>query len=388
MSSDRRKVTRVGMIGSGFMARMHSAAYGLLPACFGPEAPRVELVRIAGSSPERAETAARELGWKEWARTWEEVALADDIDVVDIVVPNTAHRNMSLAALKAGKRVICEKPLATSYADALEMAQAVPDVPGAAGVCFSYRTWPLVETARRMIDDGDIGEIYSYRGYMLHDHSLNPDAPWSWRLSKQVAGAGAIGDIGSHCFDLARYLCGDIAAVMAETRTVIPERLDPKGTAHPVDVDDEAAILLRFASGARGTIEVSWMAAGTKMDLGFEVRGSKGALNFAWSRNNELRYYDHRDPEDRQGFRTLVLSGGMSSVDGFYKRSYPVPGMTIGYQDSFIVILNRFLRSDREALGMPTFADGAVANGCVEAALQSAASGRWTPTPRLPQNLH
>ena len=280
--------------------------------------------------------------------------------------------------------MICEKPLATTYADAVEMARAVPDTPGAAGVCFTYRTWPLVETARQMICDGDIGEIYSYRGYMLHDHSLNADAPWSWRFSKEAAGAGALGDIGSHCFDLARYLCGEVAEVFAETRTLVARRPDAERAMRLVDVDDEADILLRFASGARGSIEVSWMAAGKKMELGFAVRGSKGALEFDWSRNNELRYYDHRDAEDRQGYRTLTLGGGMSSVDGFYRRNFPIPGMTIGYQEAFVVNLNRFLRSDEENLGMPTFRDGAIANGYVEAALQSAAQGTWIRTPQVP----
>ena len=384
MGSDGRRVIRIGMIGSGFMARMHSGAYGLISGCFGPEAARIERVRIASASLDRAETAARELGWNEGTRNWQDVALADDIDVVDIVAANASHREMAIAALRAGKRVICEKPLATTYADAVEMARAVPDTPGAAGVCFTYRTWPLVETARQMIQDGAIGEIYSYRGYMLHDHSLNADAPWSWRFSKEAAGAGALGDIGSHCFDLARYLCGDVVEVFAETRTWVDQRPNAERALRRVDVEDEANVLLRFASGARGAIEVSWMVAGKKMELGFEIRGSKGALEFDWSRNNELRYYDHGDPEGRQGYRTLVLGGGMSSVDGFYRRNFPIPGMTIGYQEAFVVNLNRFLVSDEKSLGMPTFRDGAIANGYVEAALQSAVQGAWTRTPHFP----
>ena len=375
------KAIRIGMIGTGFMARVHSAGYALLSNIYGDDAPSFELVRISGSQ-QRAEAAAHRYGWQNWSSDWKEVALADDIDVVDIVTPNDMHCEPATAALGNGKRVLCEKPLATSYAEALKMVEAVPSGrSGIDGVCFVYRIWPLVEAARRIVMSGEIGEVISYRGFFLHDYMLDANAPWTWRLSKKAAGAGALGDIGSHAFDMARYIAGDIAEIMASTRTVAHKRPDAEGTLREIDVDDEARIILRFASGAEGTIEVSWLAAGTKMDLGFDVRGSKGAISFAWSRNNELRLYSHDDPANRRGFKTIVLGPALDGDDGLYGRLFGVPGLSIGYQEGFVVLLRRFLLPSEGQMPIPSFRDGAIASSYVLAAQQSAENRSWVRLP-------
>lgn len=376
-------VIRVGMVGAGFMARLHSAAYSLLPITFGRDVPRVELVAIADVVEDHARRAADELGWARWSTDWRDVVGADDVDLIDIVTPNDSHPEIAAAAAGNRKDIVCEKPLASTLTEARMMRTAVERSGVRAGVCFVYRTWPMVELARRMIARGDLGDIHTYRGHFLHDHAIDPSAPHSWRFDRARAGAGALGDIGSHALDLARSLVGEIVEVFADVQTVVHERPMPAPdrrlrALRTVDVDDSAALMLRFASGARGSIDVSWIATGTKTDVGFAVEGTAGALAFSWSRANELRLYEVAGASDATGFRTIVMGPEHPGAERFW----PVPGLNIGYQEAFVLMLGGFLANDGVAgAASPTFQDAERISACLDAALTSSQTGRWVRVP-------
>ena len=258
---EARRPVRIGMVGSGFMAQQHSAAYRLLGNLLGDAAPPIELVRIAGGR--RASEAARRYGWGESSADTARVTEADGIDVVDIVTPNDTHAELTRSAAAHGKHIICEKPLARDAAEAGSMLEAVQAAGVHAAVCFVYRTWPAVTTAKTLIDSGRLGRIHGYRGRFLHDHVNEPVDGLGWRVDPDRAGSAVVGDIGSHALDLARYLVGDFSEIMCLTRGL---------AAAPID--QEAELLVRFASGAAGHIWLSWLATGTPMDIGFEVLGT------------------------------------------------------------------------------------------------------------------
>jgi predicted dehydrogenase len=246
---------RIGMVGSGFMAQLHSAAYLHLPVVFRDAVPRLELKRIAGGS--RVHEAARDVGWAEVGDDWQAVTEAEDIDLVDIVTPNDTHADLVASAAAHGKTIVCEKPLARDGAEARRMGDAVARAGVSATVWFMYRMWPATQVAKTMIDRGDLGRIHGFRGRFLHDHVTGGRDPAAWRLDPAWAGSGVVGDIGSHALDLARHLVGDVAQVFATTRSVLP-------AAGPVD--DDADILLRFENGAQGHVWLGWLATGTTMD--------------------------------------------------------------------------------------------------------------------------
>lgn len=359
MTGDR--AIRIGMVGSGFMAQQHSAAYHLLPVVHGSAVPRVELKRIAGGS--RVQSAARHYGWREAADDWRAVTEADDIDVVDIVTPNDTHARLTISAARHGKQVICEKPLARDYAEALAMQEAVRAAGVRATVCFVYRTWPATQVAKDIVDSGRLGRVHGYRGHFLHDHFVAHE-PTAWRFDPARAGSGVIGDIGSHALDLARHLVGDVAEVFTTSRTVLP--------AGPVPIDDEADVLLRFADGATGHLWLSWLATGTPMDVGFHVMGDRGALRFSWTRPAELAVYDASDPEGARGYTTIPLGPDHPPAAPYL----PLAGAGIGYQESFVELLALFLGGSDTG---PAFDDGVTINGYLDATLRSARTQRWEP---------
>ena len=352
---DGDRPVRVGMVGSGFMAQQHSAAYRLLSNLLGESVPRVELLRIAGGR--RVHQVGPRYGWAETSDDWRSVTEADDIDVVDVVTPNDSHGYLTRSAAAAGKHLICEKPLAPDLATAEQMATDVEAAGVRAAVAFVYRTWPATQVAKTMIDSGRLGTIHGYRGYFLHDHFADPAGPESWRLDPHKAGAGVIADIGSHALDLARYLVGDLASISVRSRSVLAG-----------SVDDEADLHLEFASGATGHIWLSWLASGTPMDVGFHVMGDQGAIRFSWSRPSELAYYDAAVPAAERGFRTIQLGPEHRPAAPYI----PVTGIGMSYQTAFVPLLSLFLTGDPTT---PSFADGLVTSRYLDAALTSARNG-------------
>jgi predicted dehydrogenase len=364
---------RVGLVGAGFMGKIHSIAYRNAAMLFGHEVPKVDPVVVTDFDPALAERAVRDWGWSRLALEWQEVTGADDVDVVDICTPNDTHVAIALDALARGKHVLCEKPLALDGDGALELCRAAAASGLVTQVGFVYRQWPAVAMARKLIDEGAIGDVRTARARFLLDYNGNPDIPMSWRFDRTRAGSGALGDVGSHCIDLLQYLAGPIAHVAARMQTFIPKRTTFDGTVVDVSVDDQTEILAEFESGASGTILASWAGTGHKCDLGFEVIGSRGSVTFGWERSNELRFYDSTDPADRQGYRTILVGPAHPGADGIHT----VAGQGLGYTDAFAIAARNTLRNlaAGRVLSGPTFVDGLRVAEVTDAVIEAAASG-------------
>jgi len=384
------KQLNVGMIGGGFMGKAHALAYAAMPMFFWP-APAVPVRKIiADVTPELAEDGRSRYGFEKAVADWRAVVESDEIDIVDIVTPNDSHAEIAIAAAKAGKHIMCEKPLARSGDEAKRMLDAVQ----AAGVIhmvgFNYRHTPAVVLARQLIDQGRIGTILNFRGTYLQDWSADPDSPLSWRFQKQIAGSGAVGDIGTHVIDLARYLVGEIASVNALIKTYIPERpqqaggVDMLGTQRQsgalkaaVDVDDEMMTLLKFSDGAVGSIEATRNAYGRNNFLTFEIHGSEGSIVFNYERRDELQVMFKQDAPDRHGFQTIYSGPAHPYGDALW----PIPALGIGYGETKIVETYLFFKAIVDGKQpSPNFADGYRISRIADAILDSGASQTWVET--------
>jgi len=364
-----KPVLRVGLIGTGFMGRAHAFAFTLAPRVF--ELPvDVELAVVADVDAAAAERARRTLGFAHAVSDWR--ALIDAVDLVAITAPNVLHQDMALAAIAAGKAVYCEKPLAPTAEAAAEMTRAAEAGAVPSQVGFNYLKNPLFMLARELIAAGELGEIRSYRGIHAEDYMADAATPWSWRLDTE-SGGGAFADLGSHAVATARYLLGPIASVRAAATTVISERLNA-GIPRAVEVDDHTTAALRFASGAVGTLEASWIATGRKMQHDFEVYGSRGSLVFSQERFNELRLYSGDDPPDRRGFRT-ILAG---PEHGAYGAFCPAPGHQLGFNDLKVIEVRDFLEAvGGQEVPRADFREGWAVQAVVDAVYASARHGGW-----------
>ncbi len=370
-----KREVRVALIGYRFMGRVHSNAYRQVTPFLSPRlVPRMKV--LCGRDRKAATEAANRLGWEEAATDWREVVRRDDIDLVDVSTPGDSHAEIAIAAARAGKAVLCEKPLANTLAEAEAMLAAVKKAGVVNMLCHNYRRAPAVMLAKQIIEAGDLGDIYQYRGTYLQDWILDPELPLLWRFQKDKAGSGALGDIASHSIDLARYLVGEITEVASDLTTFIKKRplLDRPGTRGVVTVDDAATALVRFANGAIGTIEGSRVAAGRKNHNRFEINGSKGSIGFDLERLNELQVFLSSDPEPRQGFRTILVTQPSHPFVG----SWWPPGHIIGYEHTFTHTIFDLLEGVAEGRSpRPNFEDG-VANQRVLAAWERAArTRRW-----------
>jgi predicted dehydrogenase len=293
--------------------------------------------------------------------------------VVDVGTPGDSHAEIAIAAAAAGKAVLCEKPLANSVADAERMRDAVRSAGVPNGVCHNYRRAPAVALAKRLVESGRLGRIHHWRGAYLQDWIVDPAFPRVWRLQKEHAGSGALGDIGSHSIDLARFLVGEITEVSGLLETFVPERPLPEGRGMgAVDVDDAALALVRFTSGAIGTIEGTRFATGRKNHNRFEVNGSRGSVAFDFERMNELELYEESGPES--GFRTILATDASHPYAGAW---WP-PGHILGYEHTFVHTVRDFALAVATGGAMqPDFEDGLANQRVLDAIERSAASRRW-----------
>lgn len=331
-----KPVIRVGLIGSGFMGRAHAFGYGAAEKVF--DLPfRVELHRLADASLDLAQAAASALGFAHATDDWRTLVADPAVDVVNITAPNVLHKEMALAAIAAGKHVYCEKPLAPLAQDAREMAEAAEAAGRITQVGFNYLCNPMLRLAREMIAAGALGEIVSYRGVHAEDYMADATAPWGFRHDPQ--GGGAFADIGSHALATAEFLLGPITRLLGDTVTVIAERPDGRNGRRAVEVDDLGRAFVRFANGASGSIEASWVATGRKMQHDFEVYGTKGALLFTQERFNELHVYSTEDPAGRRGFRRIEAAPEHPP----YGRFTPAPGHQLGFNDLKAIEVAGFL---------------------------------------------
>jgi predicted dehydrogenase len=364
---------RIGIVGAGYIAGVHSAAYRCVSGTFA-DSPELELVAVADADLERGSALHRRWGWQRLEREWAQITRAQDIDVVDVSVPNSLHAEIAIDALAHGKHVICEKPLAHDLASAREMCAAAAGSQTLAQVCFYYRLWPAIAWVQELVAGGQLGKIQHFRGWMLQDYGADPSQAMGWRTSRSSAGAGALGDLGSHIIDIARSLCGEIGAVNALTRQLVDRKVETS------ELDDAAIMLIEFQSGASGVLEASWAMRGHKCDLGFDLVGEKGAARFSWERCNEVEVLlgDVDDPAN--GFRKVLVGGGQPDAGRFIA----VSGQGIGYRDSFTIGLGRALTAigsgAREV--SPSFEDGLRVGEVAAAALRSAESRQWTAVQR------
>ncbi|HSJ15617.1 MAG TPA: Gfo/Idh/MocA family oxidoreductase [Longimicrobiales bacterium] len=365
----------VALIGYAFMGRAHSNAYRQVNAFFSPRLTARRKLLCGRSEGPLGEAAAR-FGWEQTCTDWHEAIERDDIDLVDICTPGDSHAEIAIAAVAAGKAVLCEKPLANSVADAEAMLAAAERARVVNMVCHNYRRAPAVLLAERLIAAGRIGTIHHFRGTYLQDWLLDPAFPLVWRLDRARAGSGALGDLGAHVIDLAHFLVGEIAEVAGALRTFVAERPMPgdAGRHGRVTVDDAAVALVRFAGGALGTIEATRFAAGRHNYNRFEINGSGGSIAFNLERMNELEVYFEDDADDVRGFRTIDVT---QPGHPFAAHWWP-SGHAIGYEHTFTHTIYDLLEGIAADVNpRPGFADGLRTQRVLDAIARAHASRRW-----------
>ncbi|MFF3942680.1 Gfo/Idh/MocA family protein [Streptomyces phaeofaciens] len=359
----------VGMVGYAFMGAAHSQGWRTVGHVFDLPL-RPVMAAIAGRDAHAVRAAADKHGWAAAETDWRALVARDDVQLVDICTPGDSHAEIAIAALEAGKHVLCEKPLANSVAEA-EAMLAAADAARARGqlamVGFNYRRVPALTYARRLIADGRLGTLRHVRVSYLQDWLVDPEFPLTWRLQREHAGSGALGDLGAHIVDLAQYLAGEVlVGVSAQLETFVKERprLDgasfgptaPGGTGRgPVTVDDAAVFTGRLASGALATFEATRMASGRKNALRLEMNGESGSLAFDLERLNELYFLDHREPAATAGFRRIVVT----EAEHPYLEGWWPPGHALGYEHTFTHQARDLVEAIASGTDpVPSFADG------------------------------
>ncbi|NEN80238.1 Gfo/Idh/MocA family oxidoreductase [Nocardioides zeae] len=379
------------MVGHAFMGAAHSHAWRTAGHFFDLPA-RPVLRVVCGRDAERAAAAADRLGWESSATDWTEVVRRDDVDLVDICTPGDTHAEIAIAALEAGKHVLCEKPLANSVAEA-EAMTAAAEAAAARGVRamvgFTYRRVPAVAYARQLVAEGRIGEVRHVRAVYLQDWIADPEAPMSWRLEKDKAGSGALGDIGAHIVDMAQFITGDrLTSVTGQLRTFVESR--PLAAEHAglagtagsgrgtVTVDDAAMFLGHFAGGAMAVFEATRFATGRKNAIRIEVNGSLGSLAFDFEDMNVLQLHDARDPAPYAGFRRILVT----EPEHPYVAAWWPAGHGLGYEHGFthqVVDLVTAIGAGVDPT--PTFADGLQVQRVLAAVEESSTTRQWQEIP-------
>jgi predicted dehydrogenase len=367
----------VGIIGTKFMGRAHSNALIDLPLFF--DLPVTPVRRVAcGRNVEDLEAFAERFGWQSTERDWERLVEREDVDLVDICTSNATHMPIALAAAKAGKDILCEKPLALNAGEARRMLDAVREAGVKHMVAFNYRRVPAIALAKRLIAEGRVGRIYHFNAVYYQSWLVDPTFPLVWRHRAGEAGSGAHGDLNAHIVDLARYLVGEIEAVSGVKETFIKERPLPAGEGTgEVTVDDATSFLARFRQGALGSFTATRFATGRKNQLRLEIFGSEGALIFDLQRLNELQFYARADvPAD--GFRTILVTGEAHP----YMEAWWPDGHIIGWEHTFIHQMRDLLVAIGEERPIhPDFYDGLRCQQVLDAVLDSAEKRRWVEIP-------
>ncbi|WP_435218570.1 Gfo/Idh/MocA family protein [Streptomyces sp. bgisy034] len=377
----RKPVLGIGMVGYAFMGAVHSQGWRTAGRAFDlPFEP--QLTAVCGRNEQAARAAADRLGWASAETDWRELIARDDIHLVDICTPGDSHAEIAVAALDAGKHVLCEKPLANTVAEAEAMVAAAARNPGRiAMVGFNYRRTPAISLAQALIEAGRLGTLRHIRLTYLQDWLVDPDFPLTWRLRRETAGSGALGDLGSHVVDLAQFLTGEpLIGVTGQTETFVPERPltpGPGGDRGQVTVDDAALFTGRFPSGALASFEASRFVHGRKNALRFEVNGVRGSLAFDLERLNELHFFDGTAPAPEAGFRRILVT----EPEHPYLAGWWPPGHGLGYEHTFVHQAHDLVHAIADGTQpSPSFADGLQVQR-VLAAVEESASKDSTYTP-------
>jgi len=372
------KPLNVGIIGYGFMGRTHSNAYRRVSNFFDVPYKPV-LKTICGLEEKEAKAFADRWGFESYVTDWRKVMDDKSIDIVDICVPNNYHAELAMAAAQAGKMIICEKPLARTGAEAEPMVQAVEKAGVLNMVSFNYRRMPAVAMAKQLIDSGRLGRIFHYRANFLQDWTISAKVPQggmaTWRLDAKAAGSGVTGDLLAHCIDTALWQNGPITSVCAMTETFVKERMNvDTGKMAPVGIDDACTFFCRFGNGSMGNFESTRYARGHKALYTFEINGEHASIAWDLHDLNRLSYFDHRDESIVRGWRSIHVTDG----DMPYMSHWWVPGLSIGYEHSFVHQLAEFMENAAKGLPTaPTFRDALATQYVCDAVLASAKKGAW-----------
>jgi len=388
---DDRRDLSVGMVGYAFMGAAHSHAWRTAPRFFDlPLRPR--MAAVAGRDPDGVRAAAERLGWESTETSWQALVERDDIDLVDVCTPGYTHAEIVIAALEAGKHVLCEKPLANTVEEAEAMTAAAERAAAdgvRAMVGFTYRRVPAISLARQLVAEGRIGTLHHVRAQYLQDWIVDPQAPLSWRLEKDKAGSGALGDIGAHIIDIAQFITGDtITRVSGRLRTFVDERPLPaehsglSGTAGTgtgkVTVDDAATFLADFRGGAMGVFEATRFASGRKNAIRIEVNGSRGSIAFDFEDMNVLHFFDGTEDTGTAGFRRILVT----EAEHPYVGAWWPPGHVIGYEHGFIHQAVDLVRAIADGTDpTPSFADGLQVQRVLAAVETSSDNDSWQEIP-------
>jgi predicted dehydrogenase len=374
-----KKKLNIGIIGRGFMGRAHSNAYRKVNQFFDLEYEPV-LKCACGRNQEKIEAFAQNWGWQSYETDWRKLIERDDIDVIDICVPNDLHCEIALAAAEAGKIIACEKPLAMTVEEGKKMTEAVEKSGKPNMVWFNYRGVPAVALAKVIVDEGHLGKIFHYRAKYLQDWTISPDVPQGgdalWRLDAKAAGSGVTGDLLAHSIDLATWLNGPISSVCAMTETFIKQRplQEQPDKVEPVTIDDACAFLAHFENGSLATFESTRYACGRKNQHTFEINGDKGSVAFDLENFHELEYYNHGDDSRLRGWRNIQVWDS----DHPYMKNWWVPGCGIGYEHTFIHLVYHFLTTLATGEKIcPDFRDALGTQIVCEKVLTSAKNQRW-----------
>ena len=373
-----KKKLNIGMIGYGFMGRTHSNAFSKAPHFFDlPYEP--VLKTVCARNAEKAQAFASQWGYENIATDWREVVESPDIDLIDIASPNDTHYEIAVAAAKAGKIVMCEKPLGRNPGESEAMTAAVEAAGVPNMVWYNYRRTPAVTLAKQLIDEGRLGRIFHYRTVFLQDWTISADLPQGgaglWRLDSSVSGSGVTGDLLAHNIDTAMWLNGQIDEVTAMTETFIKSRTHTlTGEVTPVTIDDASLFLARFSNGSLATFEATRYARGHKALYTFEINGEKASIKWDLHDLHRLEYFDYADEGKLRGWKSIHITDG----DHPYMKNWWVPGLQIGYEHTFVHQAADFIN----ALGAgtsasPTFREALATDYVTDAVLRSAKSRQW-----------
>ena len=373
-----KKPLNVGLVGYGFMGRTHSNAFSKAGTFFDLGYKPV-LKAVCGRDEAKTHAFASTWDYQSFETDWRRLIARPDIDLIDIASPNDTHAEIAIAAARAGKMIMSEKPLGRNARESREMTAAVEQAKVPNMVWYNYRRVPAVTLAKQLIEEGRLGNIFHYRAKFLQDWTISKDLPQGgaglWRLDVGVAGSGVTGDLLAHCIDTAMWLNGGIEKVSAITETFVTERMHTlTGKVEPVGIDDASLFLARFDNGSLATFEATRYARGHKALYTFEINGEHASISWDLHDLHRLQYFDHRDEGIVRGWRSLHVSDG----DHPYMKHWWVPGLQIGYEHTFIHQVADFiegLTTDKPAA--PTFRDALATDEVTDAVLRSARSGAW-----------
>jgi predicted dehydrogenase len=373
-----RKPLNVGMIGYGFMGRAHSNAYRKVGNFFDLDYQPV-LKAACGRNQVKATEFADRWGYETVESDWKKLVARKDIDLVDICVPNDLHMEIAIAAAKAGKIVLTEKPIARNAAEGKKMVAAVEKARVPNMVWYNYRRVPAVMLIKQVVERGTLGRIYHYRANFLQDWTINPDVPQggagTWRLDVEAAGSGVTGDLLAHCIDTAMWINGSIASLSAMTETFVKKRKHAvTGKVQPVGIDDAAAVMTRFENGSLGLFESTRYARGHKALYTLEINGEHGSLSWNLHDLNYVQFFDHRTQGGMRGWTSILVTDGEHP----YLGKWWVPGLSIGYEHSFIHQIADFIEGLQTGKpASPTFREALATTVVCDAIIKSGKTGKW-----------